>query len=868
MMHPTHTRESLRPTPCTEAVCTSALAKTASCATAVAASLFASLAETTASAAPQTPPTRTRLVGWGEAFFGEFTPPSDIQAPIRGWAAGTDSYIIDANNRFIYFGRRQAQPGGIPWPTSGIDFAVSVAGGERHHVLLTPSGQVICWGRNTEGQCNVPAGLTNVTRVFASGNLSAAMRADSTVVFWPPLSTWTYNGPVTDLALGPSHPSEVNQGMYRLALKPDGSLYSDDNVYPVPALTGVTKIAAGNYHAIARKSDGTATAWGYNISGQGSIPAGLGQVLAIGAGSMFSAAVRADGTVTAWGEAFFGATAVPPNIGNAVDLRCGIRHTLVLRTDGTVTAFGQLSPAMNVPRSIGQVSRTVTNANNSFQSGNTLVVREDGLISAWGSGLSIDPNIGPVAEAAVGYVGAIARRTDGTVWSADYNPPANTNPVISVAAGDTFYAAVKANGTVVTWGQSGNVPSVPTSVGAAVEVDANSGFVIAKRTNGSLAVFGTSGTPGAPPTSLTTALDFSAGRSHALAQRPDGTLVGWPSTHSGAQIPADLGVVRAFKANAISVAVRSDGRVVQWGGVYATTPPPPTLPPVISISASEQNIVAIVDDDCDRNGVSDLTELADRDCDGNGVLDACDILVGRMEDCDGNLVPDLCEKSNPISLNSGQISPFGATAPTTWTIEDFVAASTPAVLQVRARGDFSAPTEFVSILVGDELVATTLGGAAQCPSITAWQSITVPSSVLNDAIDAKGTLRIRALASPAVDADGCILPTWIEMRLSYRSATNADCNQNGILDSCEIESGSMADENGNGVIDLCEGAFADCPADFDRDGAVGPADLAILMSAWGVHGGLPGVDLVPNGEIDSADLAALLSSWGECQRGK
>ena len=821
-----------------------------------------------AHAAPQEAPIRTRLVGWGTANFGEFTPPSDIQAPILAWAAGSNSYIVDANNRFVFFGRRQNENGGIPWPTSGIDFAVSVAGGEKHHVLLTPSGQVICWGRNAEGQCNVPAGLTNVARVLASGHLSAAIRNDSTVVFWPPLTTWTYSGPVADLSLGPSHPSETNPGMYRLALKPNGTLYSDSTVYPPPPLTGVTKIAAGNYHAIVRKSDGTAAAWGLNTNGQGSIPAGLGQVIAVGAGSMFSAAVRSNGTVTAWGEAFFGATVVPANIGSAVDLRCGARHTLVLRADGTVTAFGQLSPALNVPRSIGQVSRTVANISWSTPSGNTLVVRDDGLISAWGSGISIDPNIGPVAEAAVGLAGTIARGVNGTVWAANYNPPAGIGTVISVAAADNFYSAVKTNGTVVTWGLSGYVPSVPSTVGAAVKVDANAGFVIAKRVDGALAVFGSTGTPGPPPSTLTSALDFSAGRSHALAQRPDGTLVGWPSTELGAQIPADLGVVRAFRANSISVAVRSDGTVLQWGFVSPTTPQPPALPPVVSISAFEQTIVAIVDDDCDRNGVSDQTELDGRDCDGNGVLDACDILVGRMEDCNGNLVPDICEKSNTIAVSSGQISPFGVADPAVWTISGFVPASTPAMLQVRARGDLGAASEFVSILIGDDVVATVLAGAAQCPSVTGWQSVTVPSSVLNDAIDAGGTLRIRALASTAVDPDSCVVPTWIEMKLSYASATSADCNQNGVLDACEIENGSMADENANGVIDLCEGSFANCPADFDRDGTVGPGDLAVLMSAWGIYGGLAGVDLVPDGEIDSADLAALLSSWGECQRGK
>ena len=62
----------------------------------------------------------------------------------------------------------------------------------------------------------------------------------------------------------------------------------------------------------------------------------------------------------------------------------------------------------------------------------------------------------------------------------------------------------------------------------------------------------------------------------------------------------------------------------------------------------------------------------------------------------------------------------------------------------------------------------------------------------------------------------------------------------------------------------------DCPADFDGDGAVGPADLATLLGAW--TGGDPypncpgyvNTDLDQNCHIDPADLAILLSQWGEC----
>ena len=49
----------------------------------------------------------------------------------------------------------------------------------------------------------------------------------------------------------------------------------------LPGLSGVIAIAAGTYHTVALKSDGTVVAWGLNASGQTSVPAGLSGVSAI-----------------------------------------------------------------------------------------------------------------------------------------------------------------------------------------------------------------------------------------------------------------------------------------------------------------------------------------------------------------------------------------------------------------------------------------------------------------------------------------------------------------------------------------------------------------------------------------------------------
>ncbi len=53
-----------------------------------------------------------------------------------------------------------------------------------------------------------------------------------------------------------------------------------------------------------------------------------------------------------------------------------------------------------------------------------------------------------------------------------------------------------------------------------------------------------------------------------------------------------------------------------------------------------------------------------------------------------------------------------------------------------------------------------------------------------------------------------------------------------------------------------------CAGDLDADFTIGPADLAIILEAWG--SGDLNADLNLDGLVDSADLAQLLAAWGPC----
>ena len=259
---------------------------------------------------------------------------------------------------------------------------------------------------------------------------------------------------------------------------------SDDNLTVVswpgntPAgLTNVVAIAAGDFHNLVLKSDGTVLVWGDAAAGKNAVPAGVSNAAALSAG-YFSLALHSNSTVVGWGDNSSGQAAIPVGLTNVVAVSAGGFHGLALRTDGTVANWGgNFHNQLDQPP--GLANSTAIDAG----SYHSLALRSNGTVVAWGwnnyGQLNIPAGLSGIAAVAAGWGHNLALRTNDTVAGWGYNVygqiniPSGLSNVIAIATGFQHSLALKADGTVVAWGYSSDgQTNVPVSLSNVVAISA------------------------------------------------------------------------------------------------------------------------------------------------------------------------------------------------------------------------------------------------------------------------------------------------------------------------------------------------------------------------------------------------------------
>ena len=188
--------------------------------------------------------------------------------------------------------------GPVPIADAEVSERTAVAAGNDHSVALKSDGTLWAWGGSlgagTTAQQSVPTqehtGATNWSAIAASYHHTVALKSDGTLWAW---------GDNAFGALGDGTTADKNAPTQESTMATDW-----------------TAIGAGAYHTVALKSDCTLWAWGSNNHGQiGAITNGPATVTsptqeltgadnwsAVAAGTYHSVTIKLDGTVWAWGN--------------------------------------------------------------------------------------------------------------------------------------------------------------------------------------------------------------------------------------------------------------------------------------------------------------------------------------------------------------------------------------------------------------------------------------------------------------------------------------------------------------------------------------------------------------------------------------
>lgn len=353
--------------------------------------------------------------------------------------------------------------------TSGVKKISSTPGA---FAAIKYNGSVVAWGGPTwggdpgnvggSGLVTAASGSlsSGVLEVYATNSAFAARKSDGSVV------TWGGEGGTYDHAAGADSSavaSQLSSGVTAIAttrtafaaLKSDGSVvawgwqdsggdpsYGDPGIVaaaPAGSLSsGVTRIFASDDAFAALKNDGTVVTWGHWVNGgDSSTVAGLNTGSAVT--RIFSthaafAALKADGSVIVWGDTGCGGDATGASLGSGVaDITTTYCAFAARKTNGSVTAWGNATDGGNITNSPSTA----------------------GVTAAVGSTSS-----GVVSIAATAHAFA-ALKNDGSVvtWGSTTRGGSSsgvaaqlTGAVTQIAGVDSAFAAVKSNGSVVQWG--------------------------------------------------------------------------------------------------------------------------------------------------------------------------------------------------------------------------------------------------------------------------------------------------------------------------------------------------------------------------------------------------------------------------------
>ncbi|HEX5218170.1 MAG TPA: immunoglobulin domain-containing protein [Verrucomicrobiae bacterium] len=555
------------------------------------------------------------VVGWGYDAYGQTNVPADLTNVVAIAAGGYHNVALKGDGTVFAWGRGTSGETNVPL---GLSNVVAIAAGGSHSLALKSDGQVIGWGSNLYGQSQSPANESNFVALAAGYFHSTGLRADGTVTVWG-----SNNYGQTNVPAGLSNATAIAAGGdLSVALVADGPVY----IVESPPDLSLPYTSNGTFSVVASGHAPLGYRWffnGFEIGSSARFSSVTNDTLSI------SNAQFADiGNYSVLVSNAFGlvrsSSAMLTVVSPPIITFQPVGRTVVAGTNITLNAAATGTPPLSCrwlfngtpipgavgtslslsnvqPSQSGNYSLLVSNVYGVTESSNALVTVLESSPYILKQPTNTTATLGGLVTFTVEARGStpmtyqwrfngadILNATNSvlTLSSLGYDDAGFYTVVISNHVGTTVSAKVELSiRQVAVWGSSSFSPTnVPASVTNLVAISAGNDYLAGLTADGTVAVFPgrlpRSFVPTNIPPGLSSVSGIAAGEAHCLAVRSNGTVVAWggdsgirmpaPSygtTNLATNVPAGLSnVISVAAGDYLSLALKSDGKVVSWGG--------------------------------------------------------------------------------------------------------------------------------------------------------------------------------------------------------------------------------------------------------------------------------------------------------------
>ncbi len=378
---------------------------------------------------------------------------------------------------------------------AGHDF-VSVVAGAFGFAALRKDGSIATWPNSNSGESQCPTDGA-YRKILPIGPGYAAFKEDGNVAIW---NQYLPFGEAPSRLHGVV--DIVTNGMATAALKDDGTIIAwgepSRGGAGFPTESDFSAIFPTNEGFIGLRKNGSIAVWGLELMDSTAAPIDSGYVKIVSNGDAH-VGLKPDGEMAAWGLDRSGGTGAPI-LGDILKVYPLDNGFLALDRSGRIYAWGTsgIAPPLNAEENAGFVSLQIGG-------GSFSALRQDGSLFSWGNWDSVNTTL-PVDN---GYTKVIynngaflALRSDGSLatWG---DPrllnwmPSGNHRFVDIFSTDLGFTAIDGNGFLTNWGdRSGNAPKD----GGYVRVFTAGAITAAMKADGTIASWGDPYYVGQPPT--------------------------------------------------------------------------------------------------------------------------------------------------------------------------------------------------------------------------------------------------------------------------------------------------------------------------------------------------------------------------------